>query len=253
MARLRLAFLFVAALTSIGHGGEVNAAIAANFTTVAEQIAKNFEAQTGDKVRLSFGATGGLYAQISQGAPFEIFLAADDERPQKAIEEGLAVEDSAFTYAIGKLVLYSADPEVEVSEQALRSGSFDKLAIADPTMAPYGAAAMETIEALGLRETLQSRLVIGGSISQTLQFVETGNAELGFLALSQVIGKDSGSYWLVPDQFYQPIRQDGVLLKAGAGNPVAEAFYEYLRSDAATKVIEAAGYELARPSRQVRD
>lgn len=236
--------LVLSSLASAASAAQVNVAVAANFTAVAEQLAASFKEKTGDDVVLSFGATGQLYAQISQGAPFEIFLAADDQRPQKAVDEGFGVDGTVFTYAVGKLVLYSAGSDVVANEETLKAASFDKLAIADPKAAPYGAAAMETLEALRLTEALAPRIVTGESISQTLQFIESGNAELGFVALSQVIGKSAGSQWAVPAEYYEPIRQDAVLLKTGQNNPVAKAFHEYLSSEEALAAIRAAGYEV---------
>ena len=219
------------------HAETVHVAVAANFTAVAEELAERFEAETGYEVVLSFGATGQLYAQISQAAPFQVFLAADTERPELAVSEGLAVENSFFVYAEGRLALYGTG--AETGEAAL-AGDFGKLAIADPEAAPYGKAAVETLTALGLYETLQPKLVQGENISQTLQFIESGSAELGFVAASQVLGKPN--QWLVPAALHQPIAQGAVLLKTGEGNPAAEAFFEFLRSDAAVAVIEAAGY-----------
>jgi molybdate transport system substrate-binding protein len=220
----------------------VSVAVAANFTAVAEQLAPMFKAETGHEAIYSFGATGQLYTQISQGAPFEVLLAADDERPALAVTEGLAVEGTAFTYAIGGLALYSTSLDLDDGEAVLRSGAFDKLAIADPETAPYGRAALEILAALDLTEVVTPKLVTGENISQTLQFVESGNAELGFVAASQAIGKTS--VWLVPAEFYEPIRQDAVLLKTGQGNPAASAYLQFLRSDAALAVIEAAGYRV---------
>lgn len=216
----------------------VTVAVAANFTAVAEDLAVLFKAETGHDAVLSFGATGQLYTQISQGAPFGVFLAADTDRPQRAVDEGLAVEGSFFVYAEGQLALYGLGQGV--SEASL-AGAFDKLAIADPQAAPYGQAAVETLEALGLYETLTPRLVIGENISQTLQFVESGNAELGFVAASQVIGKD---HWLVPADLHQPIAQGAVLLSEGQGNSAATAFLDFLQSEAAVAVIEGAGYSV---------
>lgn len=223
---------------------EVRVAVAANFTRVAEELAAAFEARTGDEVKLSFGATGMLYAQIAQGAPFEVFLAADDERPQRAVADGLGVVGSVFTYAIGKLVLYSPGVDVRDGAAVLEAGDFGHLAIADPQTAPYGAAAVEVMTALGVGDALKPKLVTGENAVQALQFVESGNAELGFVALSQVIGRTAGFQWPVPAELHAPIRQDAVLLKSGEANPAATAFLDFLRSDEAVAVIEKAGYEV---------
>jgi len=233
--------LALALFASPAHAETLNAAVAANFTAVAEELAAMFGKETGDEVVLSFGSTGQLYAQISQGAPFDVFLAADDERPGIAIRQGLAVEGTDFTYAVGRLVLYSPSLDVTAGEAAL-GGDFDKLAIADPQAAPYGAAAVETLEALDLYDALRPKLVTGENISQTLQFVESGNAELGFVAMSQVIGKTY--QWQVPAELYSPIRQDAVLLAHGTQNAAARAFLDFLRSPQAVAVIEAAGYSV---------
>jgi molybdate transport system substrate-binding protein len=238
MRRLLLSALALLATALPAAAETANVAVAANFTAVAEELAALYEAESGHEIVLSFGATGQLYTQISQAAPFAVFLAADTERPELAVTEGLAVEDSFFIYAQGQLALYA--PGREASEAAL-SGDFDRLAIADPEAAPYGLAAVETLRALGLYETLEPRLVQGENISQTLQFIESGSAELGFVAASQVIGKD---FWAVPPHLHTPIDQGAVLLETGRGNQAAEGFLAFLRSDAAVAVIEAAGYSV---------
>jgi molybdate transport system substrate-binding protein len=222
----------------------VNAAVAANFTKVATELAKSFEAETGNAVTLSFGATGGLYTQITQGAPFDVFLSADDKRTGVAIKEGFGVAGTEFTYAVGKLVLYSPSIDLTDGEAVLKEGAFQHIAVADPKAAPYGAAAMATLDKLGLTEALSSKIVTGENITQTQQFVETGNAEIGFLALSQVVGKPASQLWLVPADDYPPIRQNAVLLKDGEANEAAKAFLAFLKGDEATKVIKAAGYTL---------
>jgi molybdate transport system substrate-binding protein len=234
---LVVAFLAGTALPSTAD--TINVAVAANFTAVAEELAELYEAESGHVVELSFGATGQLYTQISQAAPFQVFLAADTERPELAVAEGLAVEGSFFVYAEGQLALYGVG--AETGEAAL-SGTFSKLAIADPQAAPYGQAAVETLMALGLFDTLEPKLVQGENISQTLQFIESGNAELGFVAASQVLGKPN--QWIVPGELHEPISQGAVLLKTGEGNAAAEGFLAFLRSDAAVAVIEAAGYSV---------
>jgi len=239
MKRLILSLLAGLMASSAAHAETVSVAVAANFTKVAEELAPLFKAETGHDVSYSFGATGQLYTQITQGAPFEVFLSADDVRPAQAVTEGLGVEGTVFTYAIGALALYSTVLTVGDGEAVLK-GPFEKLAIADPETAPYGKAAVQTLKAMGIYAMVEPRLVTGENVSQTLQFVESGNAELGFVAASQVVGKPD--VWIVPAAFHDPIRQDAVLLKTGEANPAATAFVEFLKSAAAVQVIEAAGY-----------
>lgn len=241
MSRLLLSLVLVAASAAPAFAETVNVAVAANFTAVAEDLAARFEAASEHEVELSFGATGQLYTQITQAAPFGIFLAADVERPQKAIAEGFGVDGSFFVYAQGRLALYGPGRDLADGTAALEA-EYGKLAIADPAAAPYGKAAMETLTALGLLEALTPKLVQGENISQTLQFVESGNAELGFVAASQVLGK--ADQWLVPEDLHQPIAQGAVLLKTAEANPAALAFFDFLKSDEAVSVIEAAGYSV---------
>ncbi len=222
--------------------GQTHVAAAANFTEAAKEIAAGFKARTGHDAVLSFGSTGQLYTQITQGAPFEVFLSADEARAKKAIDEGLGVPQSLFTYAVGKLVLWSKDPALVKGPETLSAGGFSKLAYCNPVGAPYGAAAVETLKALHLYEKLEPRLVQGENIAQAFQFVETGNAELGFVALSQVIKNANGSRWIVPQNLYAPIRQDAVLLKKGADNAAASAFLAYLKGPEAHAVLEKYGY-----------
>lgn len=233
-----LAFPVSAAQTSV--------AVAANFTGAAREIAAAFRAKTGHEAVLSFGASGQFYTQITQEAPFQVFLSADQERPKKLVADGLAVDASRFTYAIGKLVLWSAQPGyVDDQGAVLAAGKFTHLAIANPKLAPYGQAAMEVLKARGLADAIAPKLVTAESIAQAYQFVATGNAELGFVALSQVAppGKPAaGSYWLVPASLYGEIRQNAVLLKTGAKNPAAAALLAYLKSAPAKAVIQAYGY-----------
>lgn len=235
-------------LAAQAQAGEVQVAVAANFTAPARKIAAQFEQDTGNKAVLAFGATGKFYAQVKNGAPFEVFLAADDATPMKLEKDGLALPDTRFTYAIGKLVLWSArDGYVDPHGDVLRNENFAHLAIGNPKTAPYGAAAVETLKKLNQYERLQPRLVQGENISQTQQFVSTGNAELGFVALSQVWNDGklvSGSAWIVPSKLYSPIRQDAVILKKGAANPAARAFEAYLKSDKARAIIRTYGYAL---------
>jgi molybdate transport system substrate-binding protein len=221
---------------------QTNIAVAANFTDAAKEIAAAFRQRTGHEAVLSFGSSGQFYSQITQGAPFQVFLSADEVRPRKLIEDGLAVPDSRFTYAIGKLVLWSKSPGVVKGEETLKVASFAKLAICNPAAAPYGAAAVEAMKALKLHEALQPKLVEGATITQAYQFVETGNAEVGFVALSQIAGNDLGSRWLVPQELYSPIRQDAVLLKSGAYNEAARAFVSFLRAPETRAIIERYGY-----------
>lgn len=221
---------------------EVRVAVAANFTAAAKDIAAKFEEETGDKAILSFGSTGQLYTQISQGAPFAVFLAADQARPDKAIAEGFAVAGSGFTYATGKIVLYSTDPDLVKGEATLSDGDFETLAIANPQTAPYGAAAVQTMQALKVYDALAPKLVQGNNIAQTYQFVASGSAELGFVALSQVVGQDTGSRWAVPQDLYDPIAQDAVLLTPAADNATAKAFLAFLRGEAAGAIIDRYGY-----------
>jgi len=232
----------VPALATPTWAGEVRVAVAANFTAAAKEIAAQFSKRSGDTVVLSFGSTGQLYAQIKQGAPFEVFLAADRARPQKAVDEGLGVAGSLFTYATGRIVLYSRDPNRVRGPETLRQGRFARIAIANPVTAPYGAAAIEAMRALGVLAALKAKLVRGNNIAQTYQFVATGNAELGFVALSQVAGHRKGSRWIVPDRLYAPIAQGGVLLKQGAANPAARRFIAYLRGPEAREIKRKYGY-----------
>ena len=223
---------------------QTNIAVAANFIGAAKEIAAAFHAKTGHEAVLSFGSSGALYTQITQEAPFEIMLSADAERPKKVIEEGLGVADSRFTYAVGKLVLWSKNADLVKGEETLKAGAFTKIAIANPVGAPYGAAAIETLKALKLDETLKPKIVQGNNIGQTFQFVDTGNAELGFIALSQMAGKSEGSRWMVPQTLYTPIRQDAVLLKKGASNEAAKAFMTFLKGAEARTIIEKYGYAI---------
>lgn len=213
-----------------------------------QKIAAEFEKESGHKAALSFGSTGKFYAQIRNGAPFELFLAADDETPARLEREGMVVAGSRFTYAIGQLALWSARPGyVDDKGEVLKKGAFDHLAIANPRLAPYGAAAVEVLTKMGLLARLEGRFVQGENIAQTFQFVSTGNAELGFVALSQVYadGKlKTGSAWIVPASLHGPIRQDAVVLIRGKDNPAAAALVKFLKSDKARAVIRSYGYDL---------
>lgn len=223
--------------------GQTLVAVAANFTAAAKEIGTAFKAKTGHTVEFSFGSTGKLYTQITQGAPFDAFLAADDVRPAKAEKEGYGIPGSSFTYAMGTLVLWSRTPGlVDGKGAVLKTGTFEKIAIANPATAPYGAAAVETMKAMGVYDALKPRIVEGTNISQAHQYVASGAAPLGFVALSQVVKTAEGSRWKVPAGLYTPIRQDAVLLKHGAANPAASAFMAFLKGPEALAVIGKYGY-----------
>lgn len=232
----------------LSQAGEVTVAVAANFAGPLARLATGFTAASGHTLKTVTGATGKFYSQIVAGAPFEVLIAADDETPKRLIAEGHAVAGTNFSYAIGQLALWSAQPGwVDDQGAVLASGRFNKLAVANPKLAPYGRAGLEVIKARGLTATLTPKLVTGESIAQAYQFIVTGNAELGFVALSQIVvpGKPvTGSYWRVPSDLYSPIRQDAVLLQAGAKNPAAAALLAYLKSAPARAVIQAYGYGL---------
>lgn len=246
LSRIAGLAVVASACLSLAHAGSVQVAVAANFTAPMQKIAAQFEADTGHQAELSFGSTGKLYAQINHGAPFQILLSADDKTPAKLVQEGKAAPQSRFTYAIGTLVLWSADAgTVDAQAHVLKTGSFKHIAFANPKLAPYGLAAMQTMEKLGVAQSLEPRFVRGENIGQTYQFVASGNAELGFVALSQVMVDGTiakGSAWQVPAELHDPIRQDAVLLKSGRDNPAAQALMQYLKGDKARAVIRSYGY-----------
>lgn len=242
IARIFLAALLLLAGLAPARAADVKVAVAANFTDPVKEIGQGFEKSTGHKLILSFGATGQFYAQITQGAPFEVLISADQATPAKAIAEGYAVAGTAFTYAVGKLALFSKTAGAVAGETTLKEAKFAKLSIANPATAPYGAAAIETMKALGVYEALAPKIVQGNNIAQAFQFVDTGNAEVGFVALSQIAFVEGGSRWIVPANLHKPIAQDVVLLKAGANNETAKAFLQYLKSPDARRVIEKFGY-----------
>lgn len=223
----------------------VRVAVATNFTAAQEKLAAKFTEQTGIPVESNYGATGALYRQIANGAPFQLFLAADAQRPAKLEEEGFVAPGSRFTYALGILVLYIPNGiEGGDGEGALRKDTFQHLAICKPELAPYGLAAQQTLEKLGLWDAVQPKLVQGENVTQAFQYVITGSAEMGFVALSQVVAQASERIWRVPADFYAPIRQDAVLLKSGADHQGAKAFIDFLKSPEAREIITAAGYTL---------
>jgi len=216
---------------------EIYVAVASNFTATSKLIAEEFEKTTGHKVKLSFGSTGKFYAQILNGAPFQVFLAADDKHPQKLAQSGDGIPETLFTYAKGKLVLWSLK---EKPEQQLKENTFKKLAIANPETAPYGTAAVETLKAMKLWEKVESKIVKGDNISQTQQFIATGNAEIGFISLAQAM--QEGHYWEIPQELYKPMLQQAILLKKGAEQPAARAFLDFLKMPIITSLIVKAGY-----------
>lgn len=243
-----LGVLIVGSLTASVRAAEVSVAVASNFTAPMQKIAAAFEQDTGYKAVLAFGSTGKFYAQIRNGAPFQIMLSADEETPARLEREGFGVSGTRFTYAIGRLVLWSRQPgAVDDKGEVLRSARFERIALADPKLSPYGAAAVEVLKGLDLMPALSTRFVQGENIAQTYQFVATGNATLGFVALSQVFadGKlTQGSAWTVPASLHTPIRQDAVVLSAGKANAGASALMAYLRNDKARTIIRSFGYDL---------
>ena len=244
--RLGLAALLSTCLTT--QAAQVLVAVAANFAPPMQRIALAFEQETGHKAVLSLGSTGSFYAQIRNGAPFQVLLAADDETPIKIEDAGLGVSGSRFTYAIGRLVLWSPQRGL-VDEQGgiLRTGRVTRIAIANPKLSPYGAAAIETLRAMGILQDVSPRFVQGENIAQAFQFVASQNATMGFVALSQVITDGAiprGSAWVVPGHFHAPIRQDAILLAKGKDDAAARALMAYLRGDRARALIRSLGYGL---------
>lgn len=249
MRPTRFASLLLTTFLAAGavEADEVQVAVAANFTAPIQAIAADFEKDTGHKLVAAYGATGQFYTQIKNGAPFEVFLAADDTTPAKLENEGDTVKGSRFTYAIGTLALWSArDGYVDDQGQVLKNNGFQHLSIANPKAAPYGLAATQVLDKLGLAAEVKGKIVEGQNITQAYQFVSTGNAELGFVALSQVYkdGKlTSGSAWIVPAELHDPIKQDAVILSKGRDNPAAKALMDYLKGPKATAIIQAYGYQ----------
>ena len=241
-----LALLLGATTGATVFAADVSVAVAANFSAPMHKIAQAFEQDTGHKALLAFGATGNFYAQIKNGAPFQVLLAADGATPARLESEGAGIANSRFTYATGKLVLWSKQAAlVDGKGDVLRGAKFDRIAIANPKLAPYGAAAIETLTALGLLQALQPKFVQGENIAQTYQFIATENAPLGFVALSQVFADGrigQGSAWIVPAHLHKPIQQDAVLLVAGKDNPAASALLAYLRGEKAKSIIRSFGY-----------
>jgi len=247
MKRILISVLAACGLLDAAHAADVSVAVAANFAAPMQKIAAAFEQETGHRATLAFGSTGKFYAQIKNGAPFHVLLAADDETPARLEKEGMGLAGTRFTYAIGKLVLWSKQPGlVDDKGEVLTTGKFERLALADPKLAPYGAAAVQTLTQLGLLATLTPKFVQGENIAQAYQFVATENVPLGFVALSQVFADGritQGSAWIVPGNLHAPIRQDALVLSTGKDNPAAAALLTYLRGDRARGIIRSYGYD----------
>ena len=253
--RLNVQVVLMAALLGWGGGvaraAEVMVAVASNFMQPMKQIAQAFAKESGHQALLSLGASGQLMAQIQNGAPFHVLLSADAAIPAQLVQKGLAVPHTSFTYAVGQLVLWSADPKVVDGQgDVLRKGSFQRIARANPKLAPYGAATMQVVERMGLGAALEKKWVQGENINQTHQFVASGNADMGFVAMSQVgaaASQPTGSLWLVPSHWHDPILQNAVLLTKGKDNAAAIALMAFLKTPAARDIIRQAGYRLDPP------
>ena len=247
--RLFTWFLFVVVTLAVApaFAEQVLVAVAANFVPPFREIAIEFERTTGHNVQIAAGSSGNFYSQIKNGAPFDVFFSADNERPKLLGEEGFGVKDSRFTYAIGRLVLWSPNADLIKGEETLRFKQYKRLAMANPKTAPYGLAAMQAMQKLELWEGIQSQIVMGESLGQTMGFIESGNAQLGFVALSQVLDpkiKGKGSRWDVPTNLHEPIKQDVILLTKGKDNRAAKALMEFMDGPQAKTIIERYGYEL---------
>lgn len=240
--------IFISCLVNTVQAGEVMVAVAANFSVPMQKISEIFEKETGHKVLLSFGSTGGFYAQIKNGAPYQVLFSADNETVEKLIVEGYAIDQTQFTYAIGRLALWSAKSNfVDESGEILKENNFKKIAIANPKLAPYGQAAIQTLVSLKLKETLEQKFIVGENITQTFQFVLTQSVDLGFIALSQVYqdGKIAkGSAWMVPAKLHDPILQDAVVLKAGKDSEVAKSLLRFVKTDRIRSLIKSYGYSV---------
>lgn len=224
---------------------EITVAVSSNFAAPAKAIALGFEAQTGHHIRLVPGSSGRIFAQILHGAPFDVFLSADRSKPAALEAQGMALPDSRFTYAVGSLALWSSQADlITTGAGVLKEGRFDKLALANPRLAPYGIAARQVLQSLGLYDVLSAKFVRGENIAQTYQFVATGNADLGFIARSQLPADNTGSVWIIPENLHQPIRQDAVILKSTGDNKAAIAFMRFLSSDRAKDIIRRHGYKI---------
>lgn len=241
--------LIVCLMAANAQAEQISVAVASNFNVAMREIVQRFEQETGHQVVLSFASSGKIFAQIQHGAPFNVFFSADQVIPTKLVDLGLAVAGSQFTYAVGSLVLWSKDSTlIDEEAKALRELQFNRLAIANPKLAPYGAAAVDVLANLQLVEQTRPRWVRGENINQTFQFVMSGNADMGFIALSQVMKNnriEMGSAWIIPSNLYQPIRQDAVLLKNGSNSPAAKALLQFMKSESALEIIRSFGYRTA--------
>lgn len=230
--------------SNTGNAATATIAVASNFSAAAKQLRTEFNKHSEHTIKLSFGSTGKLYAQIMHGAPFDALLSADQARPNNLLANGLAVTGSEFTYAVGQLILYSNNETYDLSNGTLlKSPKLKRIAIANPKTAPYGAAALETLQALGVKSVLESKLIQGNSIAQTFQFSFTGNADVGFIALSQVVDRPKANFWLVPQTLYSPLQQGAVLLTRGKNNKAAQEFLLFLNSTQAKEMIKNFGYQ----------
>jgi molybdate transport system substrate-binding protein len=245
-----MGLLVLGLMTSLTHTEEITVAVASNFTAPMKAIVAGFEKSSGHKVKLSFGSSGKFYAQIKNGAPFQVFFSADQAKPKALEQDGLAVPESRVTYAIGILALWSAKPgSIDGDATILKQGNFNKLALANPKLAPYGTAAVDVLENLKLKKVTQAKWVQGENIAQTYQFVRTGNADIGFVALSQIIDKDRvqrGSAWVVPNHLHRPILQDAVLLRSGESSQAAQQLLRFAQGKKAREIIESHGYKIPR-------
>jgi molybdate transport system substrate-binding protein len=238
------------AATNLAHAAETTIAVASNFTKTIEEIGKAFEQETGHKAKFSFGPTGKLYAQIKNGAPFDAFFGADERSPKLTIDDGIGVKDSYFIYAQGLLALYSPTLPVDKDAQRiLKEADFNKLALANPRTAPYGERAQAYLESQGLYNKLQSKIVNGESIAHAFQYVVTGNAQVGFVALSQIVDPQSpvyqkGHYWILPHADYKPINQGAIITQRGADNEATQAFMKFIKTPKAIEIIKRYGYNI---------
>lgn len=248
-----IVFLLTFIATSQASAEKITVAVASNFTAAMNDLVAEFEKKSGHHVNLAFGSSGKFYALISNGAPFQAFFSADQEKPMALEQNNFAVPGSRFTYAVGTLALWSSKTSVvDANVTVLKQGNFNKLAIANPRLAPYGVAAVEVLQRLQLKDATKSKWVLGENIAQAYQFVATGNADIGFVALSQIIDSQNidngaikaGSAWIVPSTMHNPIRQDAVLLRRGENSPAARELLQFIRGDSAKKIIQSYGYQI---------